>query len=122
MTAKLLNDAFLLGLAEIGRVKRLVEVELESLAALRDKFKVDWPTHISAFSLIDTFIRRFDKNPKSRETVKIYSLNGNWESYGTFVAKMVREKQNILRTFFILILSVLARERSFFRNLRSEFS
>lgn len=70
----------------------LVEVPLESLPALRDKYKVNWPTHISAFSLIDNLIRRFDKNPKSREIVKFYSLNGNWERNGTFVAKMVREK------------------------------
>ena len=70
----------------------LVEVPLESLPALRDKFKIDWPTHITAFSLIDNLIRRFDRNPKNREIVKVYSLNGKWESNGTFVAKMVREK------------------------------
>lgn len=95
----------------------LVEVPLESLPTLRDKFKVAWPTHISAFSLIDNLIKRFDKNPKSREIAKVYSLNGNWESNGTFVAQMVREKQKTLRTFFIFILSVLARKRNFFRHL-----
>jgi hypothetical protein len=68
----------------------LVEVPTESLPALRDKFKVDWPQHIAAFSLIDNFISRFDKNSKSRESAKIYSVNENWESNGTFVAVMVR--------------------------------
>ena len=50
---------------EIMSQNLLVEVPLESLPALRDKFKVDWPTHISAFSLIDNFIRRFDNKYKT---------------------------------------------------------
>lgn len=84
----------------------LVEIPIESLPTLRDKFLVEWPKHIIAFSLIDNFVSRFERNPKSIGNVKFYCLNGNWEN-GTFVAVMVRENLNSQGNIFVLI-SVLA--------------
>lgn len=69
----------------------LVEISVESLPNLRDKFKADWPDHVVAFSLIDNFYKRFCKFPESQTLQKVYSLNGDWENDGTFVATMVRE-------------------------------
>ena len=46
ITAKLLNEAFLLGLAEIGRVRRLVEVELE----LEVELEVETPFKMFSWS------------------------------------------------------------------------
>jgi hypothetical protein len=71
----------------------LVEIPINSLPILRDKFKVEWPSHIIAYSVIDNLISRFTNNPKSKEIVKVFSLNGDWESDGTFVAVMVRERK-----------------------------
>lgn len=71
----------------------LVEIPVNKLPALRNKFKVEWPMHIVAFSLIDNLISRFSNNPKSIESAKVYCLNGEWESDGTFIAMMVREKK-----------------------------
>lgn len=68
----------------------LVEIPVEKLSFLRDKFKVHWPKHIVAFSLISNLISRFSKFPESKETSKIYSLNNDWETDGTFVAITVR--------------------------------
>ena len=46
ITAKLLNEAFLLGLAEIGRVRRLVEVEVE----LEVELEVETPFKMFSWS------------------------------------------------------------------------
>lgn len=70
----------------------LVEISIVKLAILRDKYKVERPKHIVAFALIDNLICRFSKFPESKENAKIYSLNDDWESDGTFVVVLVRNK------------------------------
>lgn len=84
----------------------LVEIPIASFSTLRDKFKVDWPKHIIAFSLIDNFISRIAKN---QEIAKFYSLNGDWERDGTFVVILVREFSSV--AFRVLIWPTFQRER-----------
>lgn len=71
-----------------GTQNCLVEIPFESFPSLRDKFKVDWPRHILAFHILDDYVRQ---DQKCRDKKKFYSLNGEWEQDGTFVAFMVRE-------------------------------
>ena len=73
----------------------LVEIEVEGLPTLRDKFLADWPTHIIAYSLLDSFIKRFQRKKNRCANIKIFSLNDEWKSDGTFIALMVRERENI---------------------------
>ena len=73
-----------------GRENSLVEISVESLPILRDKFKVDWPKHILAFTLLDIFFKRFSSHPESKKIQKVFSLNGEWQNDGTFVAVKVR--------------------------------
>lgn len=100
----------------------LVEIPFDSLPSLRDKFKIQWPTHITAYSLIDNFISRFSKNPESKEIAKVQCLNGDWESDGTFIAVMVREKTFSQYIFILSHCYVLARERNRFRHSRPDVS
>lgn len=74
-----------------GRKNSLFEIPVKSFPILRDKFKVDWPNHILAFSLLDNYFKRFTKSPESQKLQKVYSLNGEWENDGTFVSVMVRQ-------------------------------
>lgn len=62
---------------------KLVPVPLKCLPKLRDMYRVEWPTYITACYTIDTCIRWFDKDPNLKD-VKIYCLNGKWED-GTFI-------------------------------------
>lgn len=66
-----------------SRENSLIEISLESLPILRDKFKVEWPSHVIAYNLLDNYI-------KSQKVQKVYGLNGEWENDGTFIAVMVR--------------------------------
>lgn len=63
----------------------LVDIPAEEFSSLRDKFKVDWPKHICAFSLFNTLARRFENNSESGKLIKVLSLNEDW-SDGTFIA------------------------------------
>lgn len=67
----------------------LEEISAENFAALRDKFSVNWPKHIAAFTLMHTFTKRHEKqssDDKNNKNVKVLSLNGDWQSDGTFIA------------------------------------
>lgn len=66
----------------------LVGVPAECFVTLREKFKIEWPKHIAAYILFNTFHRRLKKNPESINDVKVFCLNGDWESDGTFIAKV----------------------------------
>jgi hypothetical protein len=68
---------------------KLVEIPRENLPKLRDLYQSDWPKHITSFYTIDTYIKWFEKNP-ALDIVKIYSLNGDWEEDGTFLATVSR--------------------------------
>lgn len=74
----------------------LEEISAENFAALRDKYSVDWPKHIAAFTLLHTFSKRNEKqsiDDKKNENVKVLSLNGDWQSDGTFIAIVISVKQ-----------------------------
>lgn len=66
----------------------LVEIPVANLSTLRDKFLVDWPAHILAFSFISNLISKCAKYPEI--TPNIFSLDNKWETDGTFVAFFVR--------------------------------
>jgi hypothetical protein len=68
----------------------LVKIPAESLPALRDTFRVNWPEHSMAHNLIDRLIHRFDKHPEHRAILKVFSVDGD-VSDSTFIAIMVRE-------------------------------
>lgn len=63
----------------------LVEIPSEKFLALRDKFAVDWPKHIASFSLINNLAKRHERNSLT-DQLKVFCLNGDWETDGTFVA------------------------------------
>lgn len=67
------------------------EIPVKNLPTLRDKYKVDWPAHIVAYTLIDNFIWWFKNIPKTKDFVKVYSLNGKLENDATFIAAVVRK-------------------------------
>lgn len=67
----------------------LVEILPENFANLRNKFSVNWPKHITAFSLLNTFTKRYDKSRGGAISITVYSLDGNWEGDdATFIAKV----------------------------------
>ena len=71
----------------------LEEIPVENLPSLRDKYKVNWPAHIVAYTLIDNFIWRFKNIPNNEDLIKVYTLNGKLEDDATFIAAVVREKR-----------------------------
>lgn len=66
----------------------LVEIPIADFEILQEKFKIEWPKHITAFTLLHTFWKRFEKNPESRKSVNVWCLNGDWKSDGTFIARV----------------------------------
>lgn len=71
----------------------LKEIPLDSLARLRDIFKINWPQHIIAFNLIDQMILRFKKYPSQRKLIKFYNNNGCVDEDGTFIGIIVRKSK-----------------------------
>ncbi|XP_070505358.1 uncharacterized protein [Chironomus tepperi] len=72
----------------------LVEVPIESLPKLRDAYKINWPEHILAFNFLAKMIKRFEKDPKQREIVRIYCVDGKLEKDATFIG--VVDDYNVL--------------------------
>lgn len=96
----------------------LVEIPIESLPSLRDKFRVGWPKHIIAFDLLDTFVKRHSKYPEGFKQGKFLSLNGDWESDGTFITILVREDEISLRLSDNKMYLFTARECSYVCDAR----
>lgn len=62
----------------------LVEVATKNWRELRDIFNANWPKNHIAWHTVNNYINWFRIEPRIRN-LKIYSLNGNWRSDGTFV-------------------------------------
>lgn len=63
---------------------KIVEIPFADLSRLKKLYKVEWPTHMSSYCVIDTCIRWLTQNPDLK-CLKVLSLNGDWETCGTFV-------------------------------------
>jgi hypothetical protein len=63
---------------------KLIEVPQYSLIKFRNMFKANWPTHITAYYLIENYMEWLEK-VNNIKNLKIYSLNGEWRKDGTFV-------------------------------------
>lgn len=63
---------------------KLIEVPQYSLIKLRNMFKANWPTHITAYYLIENYMEWLEK-VNNIKNLKIFSLNGEWRKDGTFV-------------------------------------
>jgi hypothetical protein len=63
---------------------KLVEVPNYSLIKFRNMFKANWPSHITAYYLIENYMEWLEK-VNNIKNLKIYSLNGEWRKDGTFV-------------------------------------
>ncbi|XP_055920168.1 uncharacterized protein LOC129951846 [Eupeodes corollae] len=61
----------------------LVEIPIEDWPKLRDLYAVR-KLESNSYSLIQNYINWLNKDPSLKESVKIYSLNGDW-SDGTFI-------------------------------------
>ena len=63
---------------------KLIEVPQYSLIKLRNLFKVNWPKHCVAYFIIENYLEWLEKLSNIKN-LKIYCLNGDWRSDGTFV-------------------------------------
>lgn len=63
---------------------KLIEVPQYSLIKFRNMFKANWPSHITAYYLIENYMEWLEK-VNNIKNLKIYSLNGEWRKDGTFV-------------------------------------
>lgn len=64
---------------------KLVEIPENKWSILRDLY-VERKDRASCYNLLQTFMNWKNKEPELN--LNIYSLNGEWESDGTFVAKV----------------------------------
>lgn len=82
----------------------LALVPNESLPSLRDKFKVNWPEHILAFTFVENIIKFRSCNSDIDDEVEILCLNDEWTK-GTFIAVSVRSSHLFSLAFHFDILS-----------------
>lgn len=61
---------------------KLVEIESQDWAALRDLYSAEDPNTIYAHCTVDNYIRWLEKEPQQKDW-RFYSLNGDW-SDGTY--------------------------------------
>lgn len=66
------------------RADRICEIPVDQWPALRDKFKVDWPKHLTGYCTVDNFIRWAQFQPDIKN-LHLYCLNDDW-SDGTYAA------------------------------------
>lgn len=64
---------------------QLLEISPTDWPVLRDMFADIWPKHILGYSIVRNFIEWHEKNNDIRN-LKLYSLDGDWQSDGTFLA------------------------------------
>jgi hypothetical protein len=88
---------------------KLIEVPQYSLIKFRNMFKANWPTHITAYYLIENYMEWLEK-VNNIKNLKIYSLNGEWRKDGTFV---------IIVSFLFFLLKFKFTERKHFNCLGS---
>lgn len=72
-------------LQKLNMNHKLTKIQFQDLTTLRDLFKIEWPKHIISYATIQTVIKKCEKNPKYFEDIKIWSLNNDWNSDGTFI-------------------------------------
>lgn len=63
----------------------LTEISPNDLRQLKELYKIEWPLHIATHNLLKNFASRFEKDPKWKEKVSFWSLDGNWRDHGSFV-------------------------------------
>lgn len=65
---------------------QLLEIPAGDWPALRDLFAPNWPEHILGYSIVRNFIEWREKNAgEDIRNLKLYSLDGDWQSDGTFL-------------------------------------
>lgn len=72
-------------------INKLVEIPPNKWPALRDLY-IKRKDNAACYNLLQTFIKWKDND--SEMPVTIYSLNGDWESDGTFIAQVNKIKCN----------------------------
>lgn len=60
---------------------------VEELGVIRNLYKSDWPLHVSTFTTIDFFMRKFKGRSKAMENVIFIGPIVDWNIHGTFVMK-----------------------------------
>lgn len=63
---------------------KLVKIERKNWPKLRDLYSSHDPNTILGYSVVENYIKWFEKDPKHQNVV-FYCLNGDWND-GTFVA------------------------------------
>lgn len=58
---------------------------VEELELIRSLYKVDWPLHVSTFTTIDFFLRKFREHSKAMNNVTFIGPVVDWDVHGTFV-------------------------------------
>lgn len=65
---------------------RLVEIPPKDWPHLQSLFAPNWPEHILGFSIVGNYIEWLDKSGRSEiKHLKFFSLDGDWQSDGTFL-------------------------------------
>lgn len=79
---------------------KLCELSPSNWIELKDKFKVDWPHHIVAYSFLNNFIKRYEKNAdETIRNIKIFTLDDSWRENATFIGVIV-SRENFKKTLF----------------------
>ncbi|XP_052870864.1 uncharacterized protein LOC128276446 [Anopheles cruzii] len=71
----------------MGDADQLVEISSTHWMELKDLFKNSWPKHEFAYYLLCNYVRWTSADPRLKENIKIYSLNGCWRTDETFALK-----------------------------------
>lgn len=77
---------------------QLLEISPTDWPVLRDMFADIWPKHILGYSIVRNFIEWHEKYNNIRN-LKLYSLDGDWQSDGTFLAIVSICRLGILSSF-----------------------
>ncbi|XP_058060972.1 uncharacterized protein LOC131211496 [Anopheles bellator] len=66
---------------------QLVEISSTHWMELKDLFKNNWPKHEFAYYLLCNYVRWTSSDPRLKQDIKVYSLNGCWRTDETFALK-----------------------------------
>lgn len=72
------------GMESVKSHDNLVEIPTKNWRELRDLFALNWPKNHIAWHTINNYLNWFRYEPGIKN-LKIFSLNDNWRSDGTFV-------------------------------------
>lgn len=77
-----------------GQNSSLTKLKPEFWRELQSKFKVNWPEHLLSFNVLDTAIRRYEKDPEKVDSMKFYTLGDSWRENATFIGSLVSRRSS----------------------------